>query len=144
MIKSDAKKRSDESAIHCQDYDEETGQQVFLVQSQYKDECDLNVIIGRLTPEQLEDRLAASQGVYGDFYDVMSYSEAKQLVINAEQAFDRLDAKLRKQFDNDPQKLIEFLDDPTNDEEAIKLGLKAKPKVQEPVEGPVSSPKDTE
>jgi hypothetical protein len=35
----------------------------------------------------------------------------------------RLDPKLRMRFANDPQNLVDFLDDPENHDEAEKLGL---------------------
>jgi hypothetical protein len=44
----------------------------------------------------------------------------------ANDAFMTLPAELRYKFNNDPQNFISYLQDPKNDEEAIKYGFKVK------------------
>ena len=60
---------------------------------------------------------------YGDFTNVIDYETALQRVITAQESFDSLPAKLRDRFQNDPANLIEFLNDESNRDEAVKLGL---------------------
>lgn len=48
-----------------------------------------------------------------------------------EAAVDSLPGLVKKRFGNDPQRIIEFVSDPNNREEAIELGL-----IQPPVEDP--------
>ena len=60
---------------------------------------------------------------YGDFTDVVDYETALQRVITAQDSFDALPAKLRDRFENSPANLIEFLNDESNRDEAVKLGL---------------------
>ena len=60
---------------------------------------------------------------YGDFTTVADFHAAQNIIAEATQSFDLLPAALRKRFDNDPAKLLEFLEDDSNREEAIKLGL---------------------
>ena len=60
---------------------------------------------------------------YGDFTDVVDYETVLQRVITAQESFDSLPAKVRDRFKNDPANLIEFLNDESNRDEAIKLGL---------------------
>lgn len=52
------------------------------------------------------------------------YQAALNLVLEGNQAFNNLASETRKRFDNDPKKLLTFLSDPKNHEEAIKLGIK--------------------
>lgn len=52
------------------------------------------------------------------------YRSIKTAAAKAEQAFLQYPADIRLRFDNDPQKMYEFLLDPKNDKEAVKLGLK--------------------
>lgn len=59
-----------------------------------------------------------------DSTNLPDYQEALQTVITAENAFYALPAEMRKKFDNDPGVMIKYLEDDTNNEEAIKLGLK--------------------
>lgn len=98
-----------------------------LTQQQFKEECDINTIVKRfgLTGELPEPWAAPS---YGDFTAAVDFHTAQNLVIAARDEFDRLPADLRKRFGHDPQQLLAFLDDGRNREEAIELGLIAKPK----------------
>lgn len=127
MRRSDCRERSDATAIICQDVDIETGEVVMLTKQEFRDECDINKILDRYTPEALEERLAAANGVYADFSSIMTYGEAKQLIVDSDNAFMSLPAKIRGRFDNDVTQFIDFMEDSSNDEEAIRLGLKAKP-----------------
>lgn len=61
---------------------------------------------------------------YGDFSEVRSYHETLSALRRVDAAFAALSANVRSRFENDPQKLITFLEDRNNDEEAIKLGLR--------------------
>ena len=47
--------------------------------------------------------------------------------MDAQNAFDQLPSEVRNKFHNDPAKLIGFLKDEKNNEEAYALGLKNKP-----------------
>lgn len=116
------------SSIDCVDYDDD-GCPLNLVQGQYKDECDINVILSRYSPEQLQERYAAFNGVFGDYGDVMDYSTARQFVIDADEAFMGLPAHIREKFGNDPEVLCDFLSDPSNLDDAVSMGLVSKPDV---------------
>lgn len=95
-----------------------------------KDDADINVIVRRfgVTGSMAVPNL---QPFYGDFSEVEDYHTALNRVLEADAAFMQLDAQVRKRFDNDPGKLMEFLDDPNNYDEAEKLGL-LKPKPIDP------------
>ena len=45
------------------------------------------------------------------------------MILNAEAMFEELPLEIKKRFDNDPAKLVEFCNDPKNLEEAIEIGL---------------------
>ena len=73
----------------------------------------------------LGDPLASpsAEPMYGDYSSVSDFHAAQNLIAEATQTFDLLPASLRKRFDNDPAKLLAFLEDDSNREEAVKLGL---------------------
>lgn len=77
----------------------------------------------------LGDPLAYRDMHYGDFANGNDFAEMAIKVADAQQEFLSLSAEVRNRFQNDPSKLLDFLADPRNDEEAIKLGLKEKPKI---------------
>lgn len=116
----DTNAASDESGI---DFTNDPG----LTQQQFKDECDINEIVRRfgLTGELPENVRTPRSG---DFTGVNDYQSAMNAVRAADEAFMELPGELRKRFDNDPQKLMDFMEDENNKEEAIKLGLVNKPK----------------
>lgn len=120
---------SDESGLRCLDPS--------LAQQHMAEECDINTIVRRfgLTGE-LPDNPRVPQS--GDFVDVVDYQTALNVVIAADQAFMELPADVRARFNNDPQKLMEFVSDSSNLEEARKLGLaNAAPVLAKPEPMPV-------
>lgn len=60
---------------------------------------------------------------YGDFSEVGDYHSLQIKIKNAERAFEQLPASVRARFDNDPGKLVNFVADPANLKEVVKLGL---------------------
>jgi len=61
--------------------------------------------------------------MYGDFSEAKDLHASLSLVRRVESAFLALPASLRARFENDPARLLEFIDDPKNREEAVRLGL---------------------
>jgi hypothetical protein len=105
---------SNESGLHCED--------ASLAQQHFKDECDINNILRQFNITGLLPEGALTPR-YGDFTGIGDYHTALNRVIAAEDEFMSLPATLRARFENDPAQLIEFLDNPENKNEAIKLGL---------------------
>lgn len=105
---------SNETGLKCED---ET-----LAQQNFKDECDINNIMERfgLTGDLPANPLPPQ---YGDFSGVLDYHSALNAVLAARDSFNELPAPLRARFQNDPNNLIRFLDDPQNRDEALALGL---------------------
>lgn len=95
-------------------------------QQHFKNECDINYIMRKYAKTGVltdPNAINGSQPTFGDFSNLPDLQEAKQIVIDANLMFEGLNSKIRKRFGNDPIKLIEFLRDPENKEEAIKLGI---------------------
>ena len=91
------------------------------VQSMAED-ADINVLMYRygITGKMPENPRVP---VYGDFTGITDYASAMMAVTNAARDFMELPAKVRAKFDNDPQKLLEFVSDDANIEAARELGL---------------------
>lgn len=105
---------SNESGLACEE--------PTLAQQQFKDECDINNILRQFNVTGLLPQAPLSPR-YGDFTGITDYHSALNAVIAAEDGFMALPADLRARFQNDPEQLIEFLDQPENYDEAVKLGL---------------------
>ena len=113
-----------------------------LAQQHMKDECDINVIVERfgVTGQLPQSPLEPS---YGDFSGVSDYHTALNAIKAAEASFMALPAKIRARFDHDPNALLEFLQNETNRDEAIELGLIDGEPVVQPIVSAVETPKDS-
>lgn len=90
-------------------------------------ECDINVIMKRFIASGFDPStlpLTSRKAMYGDFTSLPeSYHAALNYVKSTESMFLELPADLRSRFDNDPQKFIDFVEDPANEAELVALGL---------------------
>lgn len=93
-----------------------------LTQQNFADEVDINNIIERWTRTGVPPT-NPSIPRYGDFSTVQDFHTSMNIVISAQEHFSSLDARTRSRFGNDPVLLLEFLSNPENKDEAIKLGL---------------------
>jgi phage internal scaffolding protein len=123
-----------------------------LTKQSFKDECDINRIIARVRNGG-NININTRAGRYMDVSNVPDYATALAIVKNADDMFAALPAGVRKKFENDPLEMVEFLQDPKNHDEAVKLGLvvpkeapKGKPEAGDPGGSPVpaSEPKKGE
>lgn len=89
----------------------------------FRDQVNINKIVERSKAGQLVTHLNGRQPFYGDVSDMKDYQYACDLVVKAEGLFEQMSSKVRQRFDNDPSKMIAFLQDKDNLEEAEKLGM---------------------
>lgn len=95
-----------------------------LTQQSAKDECDINVIVERGLRGGDLSLLARSQApMYGDFTNLPDLRSALSIVNKANALFMSLDARIRERFYNDPALMMDFLKNPANYDEAVKLGM---------------------
>jgi phage internal scaffolding protein len=109
-----------------------------MAQQHFRDECNINTIMGRYERTGiLVDPLLQRQvkPEFGDFANLPDYQEAQNAIIEAHELFDNLPSSIRKRFDNSPARLLDFMADPDNLDEAIRLGIVSKPleKPEEPI-----------
>lgn len=91
------------------------------VQSQAED-ADLNVMMKRfgVTGKMPDD---VRPVFYGDFDQVMDFRTALESLQAAQDNFMKMPAEMRMRFLNDPQRFVEFCENPANLEEMRKMGL---------------------
>jgi phage internal scaffolding protein len=114
MYNYDTDAASNESGLACEE--------PTLAQQHFKEECDINTILQKFNITGILPEAPLSPR-YGDFTGIGDYHTALNRVIAAQEEFEGLPAPIRARFDNDPAKLIEFLDDEANRSEAEDLGL---------------------
>lgn len=95
-----------------------------LTQQHFAKDADINEIVhrfgigdGSIPPAPNDPRF------YADFTNVVDLRSALDRTIEAVVAFDLLPARLRSRFNNNAAELYEFVTDPANESEAVRLGL---------------------
>lgn len=90
-------------------------------------ECDINNIMARFLAtggDMSALPLTTRKPIYGDLTTMPdSYHAALNYVKDTEHSFMQLDASLRARFDNNPQLFLDFVLNPDNSSELVKLGL---------------------
>lgn len=97
-----------------------------LTQQSFQDEADINVMLTRYGFESLiqsNPNPALAQDFTTSPHD---FHEACELVRTAQESFAALPPQVRARFDNDPVRLMRFIDDSNNYEEALRLGIVVK------------------
>lgn len=95
-----------------------------------KEEADINVILKRFG---ITGQLPTGVRVptYGDFTEVRDYKSAMDAIALANSSFMEMPADIRAEFQNDPQRFVEFCSDEKNLPRMREIGL-AVPKPAEP------------
>lgn len=104
------------------------GEVSLTIQSE-RDNCDVNRIVERFEKTGVLPVMSGSP-LYGDFSELPDYRQALDVVNAAQNAFASLDAKIRKEFDNNPAIFLDFVNDPKNIDKLREMGLaKALPSI---------------
>lgn len=109
-----------------------------LTRQEFRVHTDVDNVIKKYAKNGINPFLITKDAKFGDFTSVPSYQEALDLVNSAAEHFMKFDAIVRRRFDNDPGKLLQFLSDPNNRAEALSLGLLEKPKEDAEKKSPAS------
>lgn len=93
-----------------------------LTQQSFGPECDINVIMARY---QVTGVLEHTKEVIPQFLDVsaMEFQDHMDQIALGKEVFASLPARVRDRFANDPVRLLEFVHDPANLEESVRLGF---------------------
>ena len=96
---------------------------------------DLNFLMEKFQPDELaayvQARSQHRREILGhDFSKEPSLQDAKQVVYNLRQAFEKLPDEIRKQFKNHVE-FLKFIDNPHNQEKVEKLGLLTKKQIKD-------------
>lgn len=118
--------RPNRKAVDYDGIDPQTGEIMMSMTKQSEmDACDINNILKQYSPAGLQQLIAENQarGQYADLPDEVDYQSALNTVLEGQVAFASLPSKTRERFHNSPAEFLEFLANPSNQDEAIKLGL---------------------
>lgn len=100
-----------------------------LTKQSQLESTDINKILNKYQKTGTLPILQSPQK-YEDYSDVVSFQEAQNILIHANEQFEGLDSKIRERFNNNPENFLEFVNNSENKEEMYKLGLAIKPTTQ--------------
>ena len=93
-----------------------------MTKQSFRDECNINKIMEKFQKTGAIDHYAKYGGEYGEVPQA-ALLDAMNIVAQAEEMFADLPSSIRKRFSNDPAEFLEFMEDPKNRQEALKLNL---------------------
>lgn len=91
-------------------------------QTQFKDDCDVNKIVERHTRLGVVEHVNRHQPRYGDVTGV-DFRAWQEKIIGVRAMFLELPAEVRARFNNAPEEFLDYVQDPNNGEELVRLGL---------------------
>lgn len=99
-----------------------------LTEQHHAPDLDMNTIVTRaLKTGAIDPSLVRTFGKYADVTTVGDYMDAHMRYRSGVESFEALPSSIRDRFHNNPAELLEFIHDPKNRDEAIKLGFIEKP-----------------
>lgn len=112
-----------------------------MTRQEFAEECDINSIMAKYDGFLSDPMKAMRDPMYIDFTELPdTLMGTMELVKQASDAFYRLPAMVRKEFDNDPMMFGDFAADPANIDQLREWGL-AKP-LPKPEPAPAPAPAD--
>lgn len=103
-----------------------------LTRQEFAEECDINSIMAQYDKYGVVSHVNPREPVYLDVSNVPDLGTALRVMNDATAAFMTLPAKVRREFDNDAVKFVEFAEKGENLEKMREWGLA--PPVQAPAE----------
>lgn len=108
---------------------------------EFKNEVNINSIMKKYNATGVVSHIMKDQPMFDDVSELMSLQDALNLKNVSDQNFLKLPSKIRARFNNSAVNMIDFLNDSSNYDEAVNLGLVDKKPVI--VEEPQKAPKST-
>jgi phage internal scaffolding protein len=109
----------------------------------HKAEVDINNIVKRAGNMELIAKVNALQNFVYDDVTGNDFQESMNAILRAKEAFTSVPSGIRRQFDNDPAKFMDFVHNPDNADKLVEMGLANAPQVTEPIEVVVTNPPET-
>ena len=103
------------------------------VEQAHKDEVEINNIVKRHGVELINHVASLQNWTYDDVTG-NDFQESMNALIKAKDTFSMIPSEIRKQFDNNPAKFMDFVHNPENSQALQDMGLANKPEVIQPVQ----------
>jgi len=103
------------------------------VEQTHKDEVNINNIVKRHGMDLIAKTAALQQFTYDDNPN-NDFQETMNMILKAKESFSSVPSEIRKKFDNDPAKFMDFIHNGDNQQQLIDWGLAKAPETPQPIE----------
>jgi len=109
------------------------------VEQSHKDEVNINNIVKRHGMDLIAKTAALQQFTYDDNPN-NDFQETMNMILKAQDSFSSVPSEIRRQFDNNPAKFMDFIHNGDNQQQLIDWGLAKAPEKTQPIEVVVTNP----
>lgn len=102
-----------------------------MTEQHHKKPSDVHSIMDKFRKTGIVTHLNKHQGTYGDYPSSVDLHTAMNTVLQAQEMFESVPARIRKRFHNDPGEFVDFMTDPANAEEIVAMGFGENPPIKE-------------
>lgn len=111
-----------------------------LTQQQFTDEQNVNTIMKKYARTGIIGTGLGTRTPQFGNYENQSFHEMETKLAQSVETFQNLPSAVRKRFDNNVGNLLDFIDDKSNYDEAVKMGLIPEPEKPETAPSAVPEP----
>jgi phage internal scaffolding protein len=113
------------------------------VEQSHKDEVNINNIVRKHGLELIAKTQALQELRFDDVVG-NDFQESMNMLLKAKESFESVPSEIRKRFDNDPAKFMDFVHNGDNKDEMVKLGLmRPEDPAPEPIQVVMVNPQET-
>lgn len=106
-----------------------------LTEQNHKNRVQIQNILNKYTKTGILTHINTVQGSYGDYPTAVDFQTMQNIIANAKTMFNSLPSSIRSEFDNDPAKFLDAVQNPENRDHFLEMGFDAED-LPEPVEVP--------
>lgn len=96
-----------------------------ITEQSHKESCDIHTIMRKYERTGMLEHTNAYQGRYMDMPSGLDFQTAQNIIAEAKSVFETVPSKIRADFDHDPAKFLDFMQDPANKEQIASYGFDA-------------------
>lgn len=124
----------------------DTTKDKILVEKAHRDEVDINVIVGKYGNDIIQKTMLLNSPQYRfDEVPGNDFQEAMLIIAKAKTTFEQLPSAVRTEFENNPAKYVDYVQNPDNAQELIDRGWAIAPEPEpQPVQVEVINPETPE
>lgn len=103
-----------------------------MTEQSHKDQCDIHNILKQFQRTGIIQHINRHQPSFDNLPDTIDFQESMNIVLEAEDNFNRLPAALRAEYNNDPGTFLQALHNPANHDRFRQLGILKPLPVEQP------------